>query len=117
MKTKTIDTRLTARKKADLDRDQQQSLTLAAFNAVSSVVIVLDRRGRCVRCNPACENLIGEPQERLQGRYFWDLLGQSPSAANIEKQFEILVEQQADIVHETALITAAGQTCWFSWSA
>ena len=52
------------------DRDLAQIV----IETVGALVLVLDREGRVLRWNAACERATGYSREEMVGRPFWDLL-------------------------------------------
>ncbi len=53
---------------------QERDFVSAAFDVSSSLVFVLDREGRIVRFNKACERVSGFEAEEVLGRIFWNVL-------------------------------------------
>src|SRR3984885_12243348 len=53
---------------------EERNIVSAIFDTVGALVIALDREGRIVRFNRACEHITGYPAAELRGRCLWDLL-------------------------------------------
>mgnify|MGYP003393361565 CR=1 FL=1 len=54
------------------DLKKQGEFTAAVLNTVRSLVLVLDRRGRIVNFNQACEDTTGYSFQEVAGKPFWD---------------------------------------------
>lgn len=62
----------------------------AVLDAVAALVVVLDRGGRVVRFNRACERLTGYTESELLGRPIWDVLIPPGERAGVVTVFESL---------------------------
>ena len=62
-------------------------LNAAILDQVGNLVIVLDRRGRIVRFNQACEELTGYAQADLRNRTLWDFLVPPEELAGVKEVF------------------------------
>jgi PAS domain S-box-containing protein len=47
-------------------------LDAAIFDTVASLIVVLDRTGRVIKFNRACERLTGRSRQAVTGRFLWD---------------------------------------------
>jgi hypothetical protein len=52
---------------------KERDFTSAVLSTAGALVVVLDRQGRIVRFNCACEKLTGYLYEEVKGKPFWDL--------------------------------------------
>jgi PAS domain S-box-containing protein len=52
----------------------ERDFTAALLDTVGALVMVLDREGRVVRFNHACELATGFVFDKVRGTYYWDLL-------------------------------------------
>jgi len=59
----------------------------AVLATVGAVVIVLDREGRIVRMNEACETISGYSLEEAQGKFVWDLMLPAKEISAVKKVF------------------------------
>jgi PAS domain S-box-containing protein len=53
---------------------RERDFTSAVLSTEGALVVVLDREGRIIRFNSACEELTGYAFEELRGKVFWDQL-------------------------------------------
>lgn len=58
---------------AENQAQRERDLTTAILDSVGSLVIVLDKEGRIVRFNQACEQLSGYTAEEVIGKQYWTL--------------------------------------------
>ena len=49
-----------------------RQLDEAIFDTLANLIVVLDRDGRVMRFNRACERLTGRPRQEAVGRFLWD---------------------------------------------
>ncbi|HEY2587949.1 MAG TPA: PAS domain S-box protein [Tepidisphaeraceae bacterium] len=47
-------------------------LDAVIFDTAANLIVVLDREGRVVKFNRACERLTGRPRQEVTGRFLWD---------------------------------------------
>ena len=64
---------VTELKQAEEALHQERNLLSAILDTVGALVVVLDREGRIIRFNRACEQLTGYAFHEAQGRALWDL--------------------------------------------
>ena len=62
---------------------EERNVVSAILDTVGALVIVVDREGRIVRCNRACEEMTTVSSEQARGRRIWDLFA-APSEANLD---------------------------------
>lgn len=73
------------------DLRRARSLSQAVIEHAGVLVVLLDREGRIVRFNQACERLSGYPSEAVLGRFPWDTVLPPEEAPRIRQQaFEAL---------------------------
>jgi PAS domain S-box-containing protein len=70
----TIARDITRRKQAEAALRQERNFNAAVLDIVGALVIVLDRQGRIIRFNRACERTTGYSFEEIKGRPVWDFL-------------------------------------------
>jgi PAS domain S-box-containing protein len=51
----------------------EHQLDAAIFETAANLIVVLDRDGRVVKFNRACERLTGRSRQEMTGRFFWDV--------------------------------------------
>jgi len=61
------------RKLAEQALERERNFIAAVLDTVSTLVVVLDRQGRFVRFNRACEQITGYSQAEVLGKTLWEL--------------------------------------------
>jgi PAS domain S-box-containing protein len=79
-------------------------------------VVVLDRKGRIVRFNRACEKLTGYSLNEVTGKCFWDLFLVSEEVDSVKAVFEELRDGQFPNEHENYWRARDGGQQLISWS-
>ncbi|RJR18307.1 MAG: PAS domain S-box protein, partial [Desulfobacteraceae bacterium] len=69
---------------------RERDFIAAVLSTAGALVIVLDREGRIVRFNRACEQLTGYSFGEVRGRFFWDLFLIPEEVEPVKKVFEQL---------------------------
>jgi two-component system, sporulation sensor kinase E len=64
---------ISERKRAEQTLQKERDFTDAVLETAGALVVVLDRKGRILRFNRACEQTTGYSSEEAVGRYVWDL--------------------------------------------
>lgn len=115
---------LAQRRQRELEDHQQTTQTLqeerhfttAILQTAEALIIVLDRQGRIVRFNGACERLTGFREDEIKGQEFWDLVLPPDEVASVKTAFEQLTAGQFPNTHENHWQTKQGNKIWISWS-
>jgi two-component system CheB/CheR fusion protein len=97
------------------------SLAVAVLDSIPSLVVVLDRVGRIVRCNRAFERVTGATGAEVRGRVVWDLFVVPEEIEAVRAAFINLLadrtgSQQRASQHENQWRTRDGQLRRISWS-
>jgi PAS domain S-box-containing protein len=93
------------------DRDLAQIV----IETVGALVVVLDRDGRVLRWNTACEAATGYGREEMLGRRFWDLLLEE-ERAGVAAVFERVLAREFPNQHENHWVARSGERRLVSWS-
>ena len=64
---------ITELKQAQEALQEERNVVSAIFDTVGALVVVLDRDGRIVRFNRACEQMTGYSVEESEAKFVWDL--------------------------------------------
>src|ERR1700681_3656478 len=64
---------ITELKQAQEELQEERNVVSAIFDTVGALIVVLDREGRIVRFNRACEQTTGYSVEESRGQCIWDL--------------------------------------------
>lgn len=86
------------------------------FDAVSAVVVVLDRTGRIAHWNQAAAELTGYTLEEVRGRFFWDVVLRSGDVAPVKDVFFDLTVSTLPNRFENVWVAKSGQEYWLAWS-
>jgi PAS domain S-box-containing protein len=93
-----------------------RDLASAALDVAGALVVVLDRRGRIVRFNHACERTTGRRFEEVAGRPVWDLLLIPEEAGAVKQVFERLLAHDFPNQHENHWVGKDGTRRLIAWS-
>ena len=107
---------ITERKLAAEKLRQERDFTSAVVDTVGSLVAVLDRQGRVVRFNRACERLTGYASEDVAGRNIMDLVLDPEEATAATAAFQSLTPAQFPNTHENFLTAHDGSRRLVAWS-
>jgi PAS domain S-box-containing protein len=88
----------------------------AVLETAGVLVVVLDREGRIVRFNRACEQMTGYSFAEVKGRPFWDLFLVPEELESVAAVFRALVAGQYPSEHENYWKTRDGHRRLVSWS-
>ncbi|MHB8550980.1 MAG: ATP-binding response regulator [Acidiferrobacterales bacterium] len=75
----------TGKRRMEEDLRMERDFISAVLATVGAAVVVLDREGRIVRLNEACEEISGYRFEEVRGRFVWDMM-LPPSETDAVKQ-------------------------------
>ncbi|MBM7868194.1 PAS domain S-box protein [Heliobacterium gestii] len=73
---------------ANLELRHEQVFISTVLDTSGALIMVLDRTGRIVRFNRACEEISGYTFDEVKGRVFWDFLPLPESAETLRTAFE-----------------------------
>ncbi len=93
------------------DRD----LAPIVIETVGALVVVLDREGRILRWNAACERTTGYARQEMLGRPFWELL-LPEEREGVRAVFDELLARRFPNQHENVWVARDGGHRLVSWS-
>jgi PAS domain S-box-containing protein len=96
---------------------EERNVVSAIFDTVGALVIVLDREGRIVRFNRACEQMTGYSVEESRGSALWDLFVAPEDAAEFRDLFLQIRDKLSRTEHESRWVTRDGNQRIIAWSA
>lgn len=96
---------------------EERNVVSAIFNTVGALVIVLDREGRIVRFNRACELMTGYSLEESAARFVWDLFVAPEDAEAFRTLFLRIRDTSARTEYENRWVTRDGRQRMIAWSA
>jgi two-component system cell cycle sensor histidine kinase/response regulator CckA len=104
----------TRRVREALNRERDWASTIV--DTVGSLVVVLDREGRIISFNRACERTTGYSFEEVLGRPIWDLLLVAEEAPEVRRVFQRLCAGDFPNQHENHWVTRSGERRLIVWS-
>jgi PAS domain S-box-containing protein len=107
---------VTDRRRAEAALQRERDFSSAVLNTAGALVIVLDREGRIVQFNRACERLTGYPFEEVEGQYFWDLFLVPEEVDAVKGVFAELRAGAFPNEHQNYWLTRQGERRLIAWS-
>ena len=107
---------ITEIKRIEQELRMERDFTSAILSTAGALVIVLDRRGRIVRFNRACEKLTGYLFAEVEGKRFWDLFLLRNEVDQVKVVFENLRSGVFPNEHENYWLTKNGARRLIKWS-
>jgi PAS domain S-box-containing protein len=107
---------VTERKQTEESLKKERDFTAAVLNTVGSIVVVLDRDGKIVRFNRACEEASGYRFEEVQGRHVWDFLIPQEQVEGVKKVFENLNAGMFPNKYDNYWLAKNGQRRLIAWA-
>lgn len=95
---------------------QECDFFLAILDTTDMLVVALDRQGRIVHFNPACERLSGYSFEEVKGRQVWDFLIRPEEVEAVQATFEKLRADGISNELENYWVTKNGDLRLIAWS-
>lgn len=94
----------------------ESDLINAVFDTVETLIVVIDRRGRIVRFNRACETTTGYTLDEVKGQRLWDLFLLPHEKTAVRAVFAELVAGRFPNKSENVWITKDGRHRLIAWS-
>lgn len=94
----------------------EHDLKSAVISTAGSLILVLDRQGRIVEFNRACERTTGYSFAEVQGKYPWDLFLPTEEVDSVQEAFRKLRAGIYPADYEGTWITRAGDRRLIAWS-
>ena len=107
---------ITEIKQTEHELRKERDFTSAVLSTAGALVVVLDRRGRIIRFNRACEKLTGYLFEEVKGKPFWDLFLLPNEMDQVKVVFENLKTGGFPNEHENYWLTKRGSRRLIRWS-
>ncbi|MFB9995403.1 EAL domain-containing protein [Deinococcus oregonensis] len=102
-------------KRAEQALQQERDFTNTVLELVGSLVIVLDRQGRIVRFNRACEVLTGYSAQEVLGQSFWSLFVLPEEREAVGATFQLLAAGAFPNSFENHWLTRSGEKRLIAW--
>jgi PAS domain S-box-containing protein len=97
--------------------EDERNVVSAILDTVGALVIVLDRDGRIVRFNRACEQATGRSFEQARGQFMWDVFVIPEEQEQLRKLFQQICASQWRTEYESSWIAPDGSVRTIAWSA
>ncbi|MGI9486244.1 MAG: PAS domain S-box protein, partial [Geminicoccaceae bacterium] len=107
---------ITERKAVEGALQREQRFSSAILDTIGSLVVVLDRKGRIVLFNHACEAATGYHADEVEQRPIWDVLIPQESVESVKQVFDELSAGLFPSQYENAWLRKDGSDCLISWS-
>jgi two-component system CheB/CheR fusion protein len=108
---------ITELKQTQEELQEERNVVSAIFDTVGAPIIVLDREGRIVRFNRACEQMIGYTVDEARGRFLWEQFVAPEEAGEFRDLFLRICDSPARTESESCWITRDGKQKIVAWSA
>lgn len=96
---------------------RERDFTSAVLDTVGALVMVLDREGRIVRFNRACQRTSGHSFEEVRGSHFWDRLIAPEERETAKRVFLAFVAGEGSSTHESHSVGANGDLRRIVWAS
>lgn len=103
------------RRQADETVKAERDFASAVLDTAGSLIVVLDRQGRVVRFNNACEELTGYTAAEIEGTEFWKLL-LPEERDEVMEVFGKLTAGQFPSTHRNYWVAKNGRRLLIDWS-
>jgi PAS domain S-box-containing protein len=108
---------ITELKHTEAALEQERSMVSAILDTVGALVIVLDRDGRVIRFNRACEQMTGRSVEQARNLSVWDLFLVPEEKSQFTALLQRVFENQSRTEYESSCVDRNGSRRTISWSA
>jgi len=108
---------ITDLKRTEQELEEERNVVSAILDTVGALVIVLDREGRIVRFNRACEQMTGQSFEQARGQQVWDLFLVPEEKQQFQIVFSQICDNQARTEYESQWAARDGSRRTIAWSA
>jgi PAS domain S-box-containing protein len=107
---------ISERKRAEQALQKERDFIDAVLETAGALVVVLDREGRILRFNRACEQTTGYSSEEVLGKYMWDLFVIPSEIDGVKTMFERLLGGEVRNDYENFWKGKDGSLRRISWS-
>lgn len=104
------------RQRAESTLTQERNLLSAILNVAGALIVVLNKEGRIIRFNKACEQITGYKFEEVFGRCVWDFLLLPEEAESVKGVWEQLLAGNFPSQYENYWVTKTGSRRLIAWS-
>lgn len=107
---------ITGRRRAEAALREERNFASAVLNTIGALVVVLDRSGKIVRFNRACEQTTQYEAAEVQGKPFADLFVPTEETQAVIAAFRRLTAGQFPLQHENDWIARDGSRQRIAWT-
>jgi len=107
---------ITDLKRTEEELQAERNVASAILDTVGALVLVMDREGRIVRWNRACEQLTGYPMEDVKGKCPWDLFLDGEEGQRFRASFFEACDNLAGTEYEGLCVSRDGRHRLIAWS-
>ncbi len=108
---------ITDLKRTEEALEDERSVVSGILDTVGALVVVLDREGRIVRLNRACEQMTGQNIEEARGQHVWDLFVAPEEKEQFWTMFQQTCDNQSRAEYESSWVARDGSQRTIAWSA
>jgi PAS domain S-box-containing protein len=95
---------------------KEHAFSAAILDTSGAMMVVLDREGRIIRFNRACEQTTGYTCEEVKGKFIWDMFVPSEELSSVKAVFKKLYSGKFPIKSENHWINKSGESRLIAWS-
>ena len=107
---------ITERKRAEEKLQEERDFNTAVLDTAGALVIVLDKEGRIMRFNRACEDITGYSTPEVLGRVFVDFLVPPEELQGVQQTWNALCAGDFPNQHENHWVAKNGSRHLIAWS-
>jgi diguanylate cyclase (GGDEF)-like protein/PAS domain S-box-containing protein len=104
------------RRAAEKQIQKERDFSSAVIDTTGSLVIILDREGRIVRFNRACEALTGRSFHDVAEKPVWEALSAPGQQDRAHEYFQKLLSGEYPGTHESSCVSRTGELRQIAWS-
>ena len=104
------------RRAAEKQIQKERDFSSAVIDTASSLVLILDREGRIIRFNRACEAHSGFNFHDVAEKPVWEALTAPDGADDARRYFKKLLAGEYPGTHESSLLSRTGELRQIAWS-
>jgi PAS domain S-box-containing protein len=108
---------ITDLKRTEEELEDERNIVSAILDTVGALVIVLNREGRIVRFNRACEQMTGQSSEQARGKHIWDLFAVQDEREQFQTMFRMMCGNELRSEYESTWLARDGSQRTIAWSA
>jgi PAS domain S-box-containing protein len=108
---------ITDLKQTEQALQEERNVVSAILDTVGALVVVLDREGRIVRFNRACEQMTGKSFEQARGKSIWDLFLVPQEKEQFKALFQHIGDNPSRTEYESSWVARDGSQRTIAWSA